>query len=107
VLREHGGRSKGAGRGDAALAADFLACGKATLRRSLAVRRFLSKFANLFRGQRAEQEMAREIAAHLALLEDDYQRRGMTPEEARLAAGRAYVGIDPSKELDRAQRSVR
>ena len=69
------------------------------------MRRFLAKFANLFRGQRAEEEMAREIAAHLALLEEDYQRRGMTPEEARLAARRAYGGVEQSKELHREERS--
>jgi predicted permease len=65
----------------------------------------LAKFANLFRGQRAEDEMAREIAAHLALIEEDYQRRGMTPEEARVAARRAYGGVEQSKELHRDERS--
>jgi hypothetical protein len=53
------------------------------------MRRFLQRFLNVFRGNRSEAEAAREIAAHLALLEDDYQRRGMTADEARLAARRA------------------
>jgi predicted permease len=64
-------------------------------------RRFVARLANLFHPERAEREMAREIAAHLALLEEDYQRRGMTPEEAR----RTYGGIEQSKELHRDERS--
>ena len=45
-------------------------------------RRILSRFRNLFRNNRAEEELAREIASHLALLADDFERRGMPPEEA-------------------------
>jgi predicted permease len=68
-------------------------------------RRFFARLANFFHPERAEREMAREIAAHLVLLEEDYQRRGMTPQEARMAARRAYGGIEQSKELHRDERS--
>jgi putative ABC transport system permease protein len=69
------------------------------------MRRFLSRLANLFRGQGAERELAREIESHLALLQDDFERRGLPPEEAKLAARRAYGGVEQAKELHRDERS--
>ena len=69
------------------------------------MRRFFLRLASLFRGRKAERELAREIEAHLALLQEDFERQGMPPEEARLAAKRAYGGIEQAKELHRAERS--
>jgi macrolide transport system ATP-binding/permease protein len=69
------------------------------------MRRFLARFANLFRRRGAEREMAREIESHLALLREDFERRGLAPEEATLAARRAYGGVEQSKELHRDARS--
>jgi len=69
------------------------------------MRRFLARFANLFRRRSAEREMAREIESHLALLREDFERRGLSPEEAALAARRAYGGVEQSKELHRDARS--
>jgi putative ABC transport system permease protein len=46
-------------------------------------RSLAAKIRALARNRRSEEDAAREIAAHLALLEDEYQRRGMTPEQAR------------------------
>jgi macrolide transport system ATP-binding/permease protein len=69
------------------------------------MRRFFLKLANLFRGEQAESELAREIEAHLALLQEDFERRGLPPEEARLAAKRAYGGVEQTKELHRDERS--
>src|SRR5262249_21309092 len=48
---------------------------------------------------------AREIAAHAALLQDEFQRRGLTVEEARRAARRALGGIEQTRELHRDARS--
>lgn len=87
------------------MAADVRTGRQAALRRSLAVRRFLSRFANLFRGRRAERDMTREIEAHLALLQDEFESKGMSPREARLAARRAYGGVEQTKELHREARS--
>jgi hypothetical protein len=54
------------------------------------MRRFLLRWRNaLLRRDSGEGDLARELQAHLALLEDEYQRRGMTADEARLAARRA------------------
>ncbi|MDQ2842885.1 MAG: permease prefix domain 1-containing protein [Acidobacteriota bacterium] len=68
-------------------------------------KRFLAKLRNFLSPNRAEHESAREVASHLALLEDDFVNRGMTPEEARLAAKRAYGGIEQVKQMQREERS--
>lgn len=69
------------------------------------MRRFLARFANLFRGRRADGEMTREIEAHLALLRDDFVNQGMSPADAQSAARRAYGGVEQTKELHREARS--
>jgi hypothetical protein len=69
-------------------------------------RRILSKFRDLFRNNRAEEELAREVESHLILLADDFERRGMPPEEARLAAKRAYGGVEQAKQAHRDERSL-
>ncbi|HEY1946685.1 MAG TPA: ABC transporter permease [Bryobacteraceae bacterium] len=69
------------------------------------MRRFLARLANLFRVQSAESEMSREIGAHLALLQEDFERRGLSSYEAKLAARRAYGGVEQAKELHREARS--
>jgi len=69
------------------------------------LRRIVLRFCQLFTNSRAEAELAREIAAHLALLEDEYLHQGMNPEEARLAARRAYGGVEQAKQLHRNERA--
>jgi predicted permease len=69
------------------------------------VRRFFARLGAFLHRGRAERELAREVAAHLTLLEDDFLRRGISPREARLAALRAYGGVEQSKELHRDARS--
>src|ERR1035437_436159 len=69
------------------------------------MRRFFLRLSNFLRRERADREMAREIASHLALMEDDFIRRGMAPGEARLAARRSYGGVEQTKELHRDERS--
>jgi putative ABC transport system permease protein len=70
------------------------------------LRRLLSKFWCLFHNARVEEELEREITAHLALLEDDFLRKGMSAEEAHLAARRAYGGVEQAKQLHRDERSI-
>src|SRR5256712_3201326 len=71
------------------------------------LRRFRRRSFSFAQRGRAERELAREMASHLALLEDDYQRRGMTAGEARLAARRAIGGIEQAKEQQCDARSFR
>jgi macrolide transport system ATP-binding/permease protein len=70
------------------------------------LRRMLAKLENLFGNQRAEQDLAREVASHLTLLADDFERRGMSPEEARIAAKRAYGGVAQATQAHRDERTL-
>ncbi|MPY88421.1 MAG: FtsX-like permease family protein [Luteitalea sp.] len=69
------------------------------------MKRLLGRLCNVWRTTRAERQAAKEISSHLTLLEDDFCRRGMTPEQARVAARRALGGVDQAKELHRDARS--
>src|SRR5258705_8917267 len=69
------------------------------------LRRFFLKLYLLFANAKVEAELAREIGAHLALLEDEYGRQGMTPEEARRAAKIAYGGVEQAKQRHRDERT--
>ncbi|HEY6410265.1 MAG TPA: ABC transporter permease, partial [Ktedonobacteraceae bacterium] len=69
-------------------------------------KRLLSKLWGLFHNSRVEEELDREITAHLTVLEDDFLRKGMSAEEARLAARRAYGGVEQAKQLHRDERSI-
>jgi predicted permease len=51
-----------------------------------------------------EAELAREIDTHLAFLEDEYLRQGMSPEDARRAARLAYGGVEQAKQRHRDER---
>jgi putative ABC transport system permease protein len=69
------------------------------------VRRFFQRFLNAWRDELADADAAREIAAHLALLEDEYLRRGMSADEARLAARRALGSAAHAHDLHRDART--
>lgn len=71
------------------------------------MRRFLARCVAFLRPGLAERELEREVTSHLALLEEDFQRRGMSPVDARMAARRAYGGVELAKELHRDTRSFR
>jgi hypothetical protein len=68
-------------------------------------RRLVRRLAAFLRPARAEAELAREIAAHRRLLEDDLRRRGVSDGEIRHAADRAFVGIEAAKDAHRDTRS--
>jgi len=70
------------------------------------MRRFLLRLLNAFRPEVAEDDLAREINAHLALLEDEYRRRGLSPEQATLAARRAIGSVALAKDRHRDTRSI-
>jgi predicted permease len=72
-----------------------------------AVRQLFCRLVNAFRPGNREPDLAREIRSHLALLEDEFRRRGMSDEDARLAARRAFGGIERAKDLHRDARSFR
>src|SRR5579863_65340 len=71
------------------------------------LRRLLRRLYHLVRPAAGEAELDRELSSHLALLEDEYRRRGLTPEAARREAQRALGGVDLVKQWHREARSVR
>jgi predicted permease len=65
----------------------------------------VAKIRALASSRRAEEDAAREIAAHLALLQDEFERRGMPSQQARLAALRALGGAEQARQLHRDART--
>jgi putative ABC transport system permease protein len=70
------------------------------------LRRTLARLGNLRRSNQADQDLDREIASHLALLEEDYQRRGLSPAQAHTAARLALGGVEQARQAHRDQRSL-
>src|SRR5919197_963273 len=71
------------------------------------IRRLFIRLLNVVRPHRSEAGLAREIAAHLVLIEDDATRRGMTAEDARIVARRTFGGVELAKDRHRDARSFR
>jgi len=71
------------------------------------LRRTLLRLLTLFRRGRSERELAHEVDAHLGELQREFERRGLPPEDARVAARRSFGGIEQVKELQRDARSFR
>jgi putative ABC transport system permease protein len=72
-----------------------------------ALRQFFLRLIALIRNGIAERELGREIAAHLSLLEDEFIAKGMAPADAKIAARRAFGGVEQAKEYQRDARSFR
>ena len=72
-----------------------------------AIRRFFLRILSFFRPGRAETDLAREIRAHLQLLEDEFVAKGLPRAEARFAARRAFGGVEQAKEHQRDARGFR
>jgi predicted permease len=68
-------------------------------------RRRIAKLRSMFAQERADDEMVREVASHLALMADEFERRGMPADEARAAARRALGGVEQAKQAHRDERS--
>lgn len=68
-----------------------------------AIRRLLA----LVRRDRLDRELDDEIRAHLELAERDARAAGLSAEDARLAARRAFGGLDQIREAHRDARSAR
>lgn len=68
-------------------------------------RRILLRLWNALHPSYGDRGLEREIDAHLALLGDEFERRGMSPAEARLAARRAFGSTAFAMDLHRDARS--
>lgn len=69
------------------------------------MRRLFHRCLAVFRRRHAENDLDRELSSHLAMLEAGYEQRGMTRDEARLAARRAMGSVALAKDLHRDARS--
>jgi predicted permease len=58
----------------------------------------LRSLRTLFKIKRTEREMDRELRFHLEMEAEENVRRGMSPDEARLAALRSFGGVERFKE---------
>lgn len=70
--------------------------------RSLAI--WISRLVDLVLSRRRNARLDEEIAAHLAHLRADHERRGLSPADADLAARRSFGGVDQVKRRYRDQR---
>jgi predicted permease len=71
------------------------------------IRCFVVRLLSFFRAGAAEAELSREIHSHLQLLEDEHVAKGMSRDDARLAARRAFGGVEQTKEHHRETRGFR
>lgn len=70
------------------------------------IRMLLSRALDLVFRRRREERLSEEIQAHLDQLTDQYVARGMTLVEARIAARRAFGGVEQMKDAYRDQRGL-
>ena len=70
-------------------------------------RRFFRRLSQFLHPGREERELTREIDAHLRLLAQEHERRGLPPDEARQAARRDFGNVESAKEQQREARSFR
>ena len=66
----------------------------------------LSRFWSLFRRKRLDRELDAELRYHMESLEAQYRHRGLSAEEARMAARRDFGGAVAVEEAYRDQRGI-
>jgi predicted permease len=72
-----------------------------------ALRMMASRIAGFFRKQQADRELNDEIQTHMAMLEEENRRKGMSPADAHAAALREFGGIEQMKEVYRELNGLR
>ena len=70
-----------------------------------AVRTFISRLTAATRSQHDDREIDDEIASHLEEATDEYVARGLSREDAQLAAARDFGGVTQAKQVHREVRS--
>jgi len=73
----------------------------------MSVRAALSRVVSLVRRRQRDLDLDDEIRVHLEFLAAEYERRGMTSDAARLAARRAFGGVQQMKETFRDSHGLR
>ena len=70
------------------------------------LRMLLARLGGVFPSRRRDEELDEEVRAHLDLLADEHQRRGLSRADAERAARRDFGGVAHVKESYRDQRGV-
>jgi predicted permease len=70
------------------------------------MRTLLARALAIFRGRRLDHDLEDEVRFHLEMTAEEFRRRGLNAEEARLAALRQFGGVSQMKEAHRDQRSL-
>ena len=70
------------------------------------MRTWLSRLVDLVFRRSREDRLADEVESHLQMLTDEHVARGLSPADARLAARKAFGGVDQVKERYRDQRGL-
>jgi predicted permease len=65
-----------------------------------------SRILGLFSKRRLERELDEELRAHIEMATEENVRKGMSAEEARHAARRAFGGVEQTKEVYRERRGL-
>ncbi len=68
------------------------------------MRAFISRLLDLILRRRREDRLSEEVQAHLDMLTDEHIARGLSPDDARLAARKSFGGVDQVKMRYRDQR---
>jgi predicted permease len=68
---------------------------------------FLARTTSTLHPRRADREVSREIASHLALIEEELRLQGLSAPQASLEARKRFGGVDYTKELHQDERSFR
>src|SRR5438309_10098823 len=64
------------------------------------------RIRGLFINRRLERDLDDELRAHIEMLTEENCRKGMSSEEARYAAQRAFGGVEQTKEIYRERRGL-
>ena len=73
----------------------------------ISLRILFARLRPFWRARRLDDDLNDEVHAHLDLLAANYVRQGMSPDDARHAAQRAFGGVEPMKERHRDRRGLR
>ena len=71
------------------------------------MRALLSRFVDVVFRRSRDKRLSEEVQAHLELLVDDFIATGLSPDEAQLAARKAFGGVEQMKSVYRDQRGFR
>ena len=70
------------------------------------LRKASARVRGMLSHRRLEEEFSEEVRAHLDMLAEEFEQRGMTPAEARLAARRSFGGVEQIREEHREARGL-